>query len=187
MLIIKIFSPFIKQSLTKDWLFWPMVYSFYLALPPFQYRKLDRMGFRELLSIEPFWLDLSLIQDLRRHWDSCSRSFLFPWGHKTPTLEDVTRLTGLRVHEATLPGHSYTDYRHLVESHLTFSPCGSGPVREVGRSDFFSMVGLSGLYRGQDESTTTFYDRVARQLRGTLSSSKGAQVDLDLCRFLFLL
>ena len=54
----------------------------------------------------------------------------------TPTLKDVTWLTGLRVHGATLSGHSYTNYRHLVESHLGFSPSGEGALRSVDRSEF---------------------------------------------------
>ena len=78
-----------------------------------------------------------------------SSAFLFPWGHMTPTLEDVTRLTGLRVHGAALSGHSLTDYRHLVESYLDFSLSGEGALRRVDRSEFFSAVGLSGLCRGQ--------------------------------------
>ena len=121
----------------KGRLYWSVVYGFFLALPPFQHRRLDRMGFEELLSIEPFWLDLALIQDLRRRWDLRSGAFLFSWGHMTPTLEDVTRLTGLRVHGATLSGHSFTDYRHLVESYLSFSHSGDNVLRSINRSEFF--------------------------------------------------
>ena len=105
----------------------------------------------------------------------------------TPTLEDVTRLTGLRVHGAALSGHSYIDYRHLVESYLNFSPSGEGALRGIDRSEFFSAVGLSGLHRGLEESIASFCSRVAERLRGTLSTSEGAQADLDLRRFLFLL
>ena len=105
----------------------------------------------------------------------------------TPTLEDVTRLTGLRVHGAALSGHSYTDYRHLVESYLDFSPSGEGALRRIDRSEFFSAVGLSGLRRGLEESIASFCSRVAGRLRGTLATSEGAQADLDLSRFLFLL
>ena len=93
-------------------LYWLVAYGFYLALHLFQHRRLDRMGLGEFLLIELFWLDLALVQELRSHWDSNSGAFLFPWGHMTPTLEDVTRLTGLRVHRAALLGHSLTDYRH---------------------------------------------------------------------------
>ena len=132
----------------KGRLFWSVAYGFYLALPSFQHRKLYRMGFGKFLSIEPFWLNFSLIQDLRRRWDSRSGSFFFPWGHMTPTLEDVTRLTGLRVHGAVLLGNSLTDYCHLVESYLSFSPSGEGALRGVDRSEFFSAVGLFGLHRG---------------------------------------
>ena len=105
----------------------------------------------------------------------------------TPTLEDVTRLTSLRVHGVALSGHSLTDYHHLVESYLGFSLSGEGALRGVDRSEFFSAVGLSGLRRGPKESIASFCSRVAGRLRGTLATSEGAQVDLDLRRFLFLL
>ena len=105
----------------------------------------------------------------------------------TSTLEDVTHLTGLRVHGAALLGHSLTDYRYLVESYLGFSPIGEGALQGVNRSEFFSAVGLSGLRRGLEESIASFCSRVAGRLRGTLATSEGAQADLDLRRFLFLL
>ena len=73
-----------------------------------------------------------------------------------------------------------------MESYLGFSLSGEGALRSVDRSEFFSAVGLSGLHRGQDESIASFCDRVAGQLRGTLSSTEGPQIDLDLRRFLFL-
>ena len=78
----------------------------------------------------------------------------------TPTLEDVTQLTGLHVHGAALSGHSYTDYRHLVESYLGFSPNGEGTLRSIDSSEFFSAVGLSGLRRGPEESIASFCSRV---------------------------
>ena len=145
------------------------------------------MGFGEFLLIEPFWLNHVLVQELRSRWDSRSGAFLFPWGHMTLTLEDVTRLTDLRVHGAALSGHSLTDYRHLVESYLGFSPSGDGALRGVDRSEFFSTVDLSGLRRGLEESIASFYSRVAGRLRDTLATSEGPQADLDLRQFLFLL
>ena len=105
----------------------------------------------------------------------------------TPTLEDVTRLTDLCVHGPALLGHSLTDYRHLVESYLGFSPNGEGALRSIDRSEFFSAVGLSRLRRGPEESISSFCARVAGRLRGTLASFEGPQADLDLRRFLFLL
>ena len=123
------------------------------------------MGFREFLSIELFWLDLALVQELQSCWDSHSGVFLFSWGHMTPTLEDVTRLTGLHVHGAALSGHSLTDYRHLVESYLGFSPSGDGALRGVDRGEFFSTVGLSRLRRGPEESIASFCSKVTRRLR----------------------
>ena len=79
----------------------------------------------------------------------------------TPTLEDVTRLIGLHVHGAALLGYSLTDYRHLVESYLDFSPSGDGALRGVDRGEFFSAVGLSRLRRGPKESIASFCFRVA--------------------------
>ena len=84
-------------------------------------------------------------------------------------------------------GSSLTDYRHLVESYLSFSLSGEGALRGVDRSEFFSTVGLSGLRKGPEESIAFFCSRVARRLRGTLATSEGVQADLDLRRFLFLL
>ena len=99
----------------------------------------------------------------------------------------MTRLTGLRVHGAALSSHSYTDYRHLVESYLGFSPSGEGALRSVDKSEFFSAVDLSGLHRGPEESITSFCSRVVGRLRSTLATSEEVQADLDLRRFLFLL
>ena len=96
-----------------------------------------------------------------------------------PTLEDVTRLTGLRVHGAALSGHSYTDYRHLVESYLGFSPSGEGALRSIDRSEFFSAVGLSGLRRGPEEPIASFCARVVGRLRGTLTTFEGAHAYLN--------
>ena len=96
-------------------------------------------------------------------------------------------MTGLRVHEAALSAHSFTDYRHLVESHLDFSPSGASVVHSIDRSEFFSMVGLFRLHRGPEESIASFCSRVVGRLRGTLATSKSVQVDLDLRQFLFLL
>ena len=91
----------------------------------------------------------------------------------TPTLEDVTRLTGLYVHGTALSSHSLTDYRHLVESYLGFSPSGDGALRGVDRSEFFSIVSLSRLRRGPEESIASFCSRVIGRLRGTLATSEG--------------
>ena len=92
----------------------------------------------------------------------------------TPTLEDVTRLSGLCVHGVALSGHSYTDYRHLVESYLSFSPSGEGALRSTDRSEFFSAVGFSGLRRGLEEPIASFCARVAGRLRGTLATTEGS-------------
>ena len=74
-----------------------------------------------------------------------------------------------------------------MESYLSFSPNGEGALRGIDRSEFFSAVGLSRLCRGPEELIASFCARVAGRLRGTLATTEGAQADLDLRRFLFLL
>ena len=105
----------------------------------------------------------------------------------TPTLEDVIQLTDLRVHRTARSGHSLTNYRHLVESYLSFSHSGDGALRGIDRSEFLFAVGFSGLYKGPEESIASFCARVAGRLRGTLATFKSPQADLDLHHFLFLL
>ena len=43
---------------------------------------------------------------------------------------------------------TYIDYCPLIESYLSFSLEGIGLIRGVSRGDLFSVMGLSGLYRG---------------------------------------
>lgn len=83
---------------------WVLVVIAYRGLSDFQRARVDAMGFGPFLSIEPFRPDLILIQVLRERWDRVSRTFLMPWRHIVPSLEDVTRITRLRVDEEAVSG-----------------------------------------------------------------------------------
>ncbi|MQM04339.1 hypothetical protein Taro_037135, partial [Colocasia esculenta] len=43
--------------------------------------------------------DPALTQALRIRWDSEATTFVFSWGHMIPSLEDVSRIMGLRIYE----------------------------------------------------------------------------------------
>ncbi|MQL80337.1 hypothetical protein Taro_012795 [Colocasia esculenta] len=79
--------------------------------------------------------DVALIQALKKRWDPECHTFLFPWGHMIPTLEDVVRITGLRVDVQAVTGVTYTSYQELAERLL-----GLAVMRE--RSSLIQRTGL---------------------------------------------
>ncbi|MQL73531.1 hypothetical protein Taro_005873 [Colocasia esculenta] len=60
--------------------------------------RLEEMGFGEVLHMERMRTDPALTQALRSRWDTDAMAFVFLWGHMIPSLEDVSRITGLRVY-----------------------------------------------------------------------------------------
>ncbi|MQM06423.1 hypothetical protein Taro_039246 [Colocasia esculenta] len=56
------------------------------------------MGFSEVFRMERMRADSALTQALRSRWDAEATAFVFPWGHMVPSLEDVSRITGLRIY-----------------------------------------------------------------------------------------
>ncbi|MQM04230.1 hypothetical protein Taro_037025 [Colocasia esculenta] len=56
------------------------------------------MGFGEVLRMDRMRADPALTQALRSRWDAEATAFVFPWGHMIPSLEDVSRITGLSVY-----------------------------------------------------------------------------------------
>ncbi|MQL97271.1 hypothetical protein Taro_029959 [Colocasia esculenta] len=81
---------------------WTLVMAVFLAYPPFQRERVEEMGFGEIFRIERMRADPALTQALRSRWDTEATAFVFPWGHMIPNQEDVCRITGLRIWEATL-------------------------------------------------------------------------------------
>ncbi|MQL99804.1 hypothetical protein Taro_032532 [Colocasia esculenta] len=121
---------------------WPLVVAAYWGLLAFQRERVREMGFGSILEIEPFFVDPSLIQVIRDRWDRVSRSFLFPWGHMVPNLEDVARVTGLRVDEEAVTGVTYADYTDLTQRLLGLEPFGQDnherrmDVEDIVRADW---------------------------------------------------
>src|SRR5262249_2556707 len=110
---------------------WPLIYALHESMPDFQKVNLTDMGFGELLSVRPFWIDVALLQALRDYWDSASNCFLLPWGHMTPSLEDVTRITGLRVHGRPVTGSLEEDYRDKARDLLGYEHTKIGPLTSL--------------------------------------------------------
>ncbi|MQL72679.1 hypothetical protein Taro_005014 [Colocasia esculenta] len=142
------------------------------------------MGFGEVLRMERMRADPVLTQALRSRWDMEATAFVFPWGHMIPSLEDVTKITGLRVHGRPVSGFTYPCYRDLAGRLLGLT---------VGqRSSLIPRVALQeslGLYDVGNKVGETADDHLQRLTRGCqaeLADEPGAEADMDLRRFLIL-
>ncbi|MQM19700.1 hypothetical protein Taro_052711 [Colocasia esculenta] len=155
---------------------WILVLAVYLAFPGFQRDRLDEMGFREVLRMEWMRVDAPLTQALRSRWDAEATAFVLPWGHMIPNLEDVSRITGLRVYRRPMSGHTYPCYRELAHRLLGLT---------VGqRSSLLSRVELQkslGLFETRRKVAES---RLTESYSERLASEPGAQADLDLRLFL---
>ncbi|MQM18573.1 hypothetical protein Taro_051566 [Colocasia esculenta] len=163
---------------------WTLVLAAFLALPPFQRDRVEEMGFGKIFRIERMRVDPALTQALRSRWDSEASAFAFPWGHMIPSLEDVSRITGLRVYGRAVSGYTYPCYHDLAERLLNL------PVER--RSSLVPRIALQeslGLYeagKNAGENEDEYLARLARVSRRELASEPGPQADLDLRRFLVL-
>ncbi|MQM19906.1 hypothetical protein Taro_052919 [Colocasia esculenta] len=101
-----------------------------------------------------------------------------------PSLEDVSRITVLRIYGRPVSGYTYPCYHGLAERLLDL------PVEH--RSSLVPRVALQeslGLYdagKNAGESEDEYLERLARVSRRELASEPGPQADLDLRRFLVL-
>ncbi|MQL71007.1 hypothetical protein Taro_003324 [Colocasia esculenta] len=161
---------------------WILILAVYLAFPGFQRDKLDEMGFGEVLRMEWMRVDAPLTQALCSRWDTEATAFVLPWGHMIPSLEDVSRITGLRVYGHPVSGHTYPCYRELAHRVLGLT---------VGqRSSLLSRVELQesqGLFETGRKVAESVDEQLQRLIEGCserLASKPGAQADLDLRRFL---
>ncbi|MQM13180.1 hypothetical protein Taro_046104 [Colocasia esculenta] len=142
------------------------------------------MGFGQIFMIERMRVDPALTQALRSRWDAEASAFAFPWGHMISSLEDVSRITGLRVYGRAVSGYTYPCYHDLAERLLDL------PVER--RSSLVPRVALQeslGLYeagKNTGESEDEYLARLARVSQRELASEPGPQADLDLRRFLVL-
>ncbi|MQL78579.1 hypothetical protein Taro_010999 [Colocasia esculenta] len=172
------------QGETRARVSWTLVLAVFLAFPPFHQERVEEMGFGEIFRIERMRVDLALTQALRSRWDTEAGAFAFPWGHMIPSLEDVSRITGLTVYGRAVSGYTYPCYHELAEQLLDL------PVER--RSSLVPRVALQeslGLYeagKNAGESEDEYLERLARVSRRELASEPGPQADLDLRRFLVL-
>ncbi|MQM18344.1 hypothetical protein Taro_051333 [Colocasia esculenta] len=163
---------------------WTLVLAVFLAFPPFQRERVEEMGFGEIFRIERMRVDPALTQALRSRWDAEASAFAFPWGHMIPCMEDVSRITGLRVYGRAVSGYTYPCYHELAEHLLDL------PVEH--RSSLVPRVALQeslGFYeagKNAGESEDEYLERLARVSQRELASEPGPQTDLDLRRFLVL-
>ncbi|MQL69597.1 hypothetical protein Taro_001901 [Colocasia esculenta] len=126
---------------------------------PKKVRRLEGMGFRPFLRLEELAPDVALIQALKERWGLGCHAFLFPWGHMVPTLEDVVRITGLRVDGQEVTGTTYTSYQEPVER-------------------------LLGLETGEGQAE--HMERMTDDVRAAMAEEEGEAADRDLQRFLTL-
>ncbi|MQM11526.1 hypothetical protein Taro_044432 [Colocasia esculenta] len=152
---------------------------------PFSAReRVDEMGFGQIFRIERMRVDPALTQALRSRWDTEASAFTFPWGNMIPSLEDVSRITGLRVHGRAVSGYTYPCYHDLAERLLDL------PVERrsslVPRVALQESLGLFEAGKNAGETEDEYLERLARVSRRELASEPGPQADLDLRRFLVL-
>ncbi|MQM20814.1 hypothetical protein Taro_053842 [Colocasia esculenta] len=163
---------------------WTLVLAAFLAFPPFQRERVEEMGFGQIFRIERMRVDPALTQALRSRWDTEASAIAFPWGHMIPSLEDVSRITGLRVYGRAVSGYTYPCYHALAERLLDL------PVEHrsslVPRVALQESLGLFEAGKNVGESEDEYLARLARVSQRELASEPGPQADLDLCCFLVL-
>src|SRR5262249_50124213 len=166
---------------------WPLVYALHESMPGFQKTNLSEMGFGELLSVRPFWIDTALLQALKDHWDDDCNCFLLPWGHMTPSLEDVTRITGLRVHGRPVTGMLKEDYREAARDLLGYEDDKTGPLTSILGSKLTGLLWASELRKRPDESLDQYVARVRASVGEKWAQREGRRARRELRAFLLLL
>ncbi|MQL94842.1 hypothetical protein Taro_027503 [Colocasia esculenta] len=169
---------FVLHSELWSRLGWAVVRTIYQGLPDFQRTRLEEMGFGPFLRLDELTPNVGLIQALKERWDPECHSFLLPWGHMTPTLEDVARITGLRVDGRAVTGE-------LAERLL-----GLAVTRErsslVSRTGLQASLGVADARHQTGEGQADYMARLTEDARAALAEEEGAAADRDLRCFLIL-
>ncbi|MQM20211.1 hypothetical protein Taro_053227 [Colocasia esculenta] len=142
------------------------------------------MGFGEILRMDRMRADPALTQALWSRWDAEATAFVFPWEHMIPSLEDVSRITRLRICGRAVSGYTYPCYHDLAERLLELLVERRSSL--VPRVPLQESLGLFDVGKVAGESDEEHLDRLTRVSRRELASDPGAQADLDLRRFLVL-
>ncbi|MQL99621.1 hypothetical protein Taro_032346 [Colocasia esculenta] len=174
-----------KKSELRSRLGWAVIRAIYDGLPNFQVRRLESMGFGPFLRLEELAPDVALIQTLKERWDPECHAFLFPWGHMVPTLEDVVRITGLRVDGQAVTGTTYTSYQEPVERLLGLEVRGerSSLVQQMVLQ---ASLGVVSARRQTGEGQAEYMERMTDDTRAAMAEEEGEAADRDLRRFLTL-
>ncbi|MQL90033.1 hypothetical protein Taro_022620 [Colocasia esculenta] len=143
------------------------------------------MGFGPFLRLEELAPDVALIQALKERWDPECHAFLFPWGHMVPTLEDVVRITGLRVDGQAVTGTTYTSYQEPVERLLGLEVRGERSSL-VQRTVLQASLGVVSACRQTGEGQAEHMERMTDDARAAMAEEEGEGADRDLRRFLTL-
>ncbi|MQL81545.1 hypothetical protein Taro_014018 [Colocasia esculenta] len=145
---------------------WDLCLAWYRALPEAQQTRIARMGFRHLLLVRPFHLDVPYLEALRERWEEDCKAFIMPWGHMIPTLEDVAYLTGLPVQGEPVVGLERRDYHDDIAELLgpEFVAGRRRPIRSILLGSLSEAVGLRGRRRGPLETLDEFYTGVCGAL-----------------------
>ncbi|MQM23361.1 hypothetical protein Taro_056425 [Colocasia esculenta] len=179
------FLVFALQSELRSQLGWAVIRAIYDGLPDFQVRRLEGMGFGPFLRLEELAPDVALIQALKERWDPECHTFLFPWGHMVPTLEDVVRITGLRVDGQAVTGTTYTSYQEPVERLLGLEVRGERSSL-VQRTALQASLGVVSARRQTGEGQAEHMERMTDDARAAMAEEEGEAADKDLWRFLTL-
>ncbi|MQL88519.1 hypothetical protein Taro_021082 [Colocasia esculenta] len=143
------------------------------------------MGFGPFLRLEELASDVALVQALKERWDPECHAFLFPWGHMIPTLEDVVRITGLRVDGQAVTGVTYTSYQEPVERLLGLEVRGERSSL-VRRTALQASLGVANARHRMGEGQEEYMSRLTEDARAVLAEEEGEVADRDLRRFLTL-
>ncbi|MQM12977.1 hypothetical protein Taro_045896 [Colocasia esculenta] len=176
---------FVLQSELRSRLGWAVIRAIYDGLPDFQVRRLEGMGLGPFLRLEELTPDVALIQALKERWDPECHAFLFPWGHMVLTLEDVVRITGLRVDGQAVTGTTYTSYQEPVERLLELEVRGERSSL-VGRTALQASLGVASARHRTGEEQAEYLARLTEDARAVLAEEEGAAADCELRRFLIL-
>ncbi|MQL75166.1 hypothetical protein Taro_007508 [Colocasia esculenta] len=105
-----------------------------------------------------------------------------------PILEDVARITGLRVDGEAVTGVTYANYTDLTQQLLGLEPFGQDDHerRMVGRVALLQSLWLAGVRQKADELLPAFVERAAGLARATYGpdAEDTVRADRDLRRFL---
>ncbi|MQM02070.1 hypothetical protein Taro_034830 [Colocasia esculenta] len=175
----------VLQSELRSRLGWAFVRAIYDGLPDFQRHRLEGMGFGPFLRLEELAPDVALIQALKERWDPECHAFLFPWGHMIPTLEDVVRITGLRMGGQAVTRTTYTSYQKPVERLLGLEVRGERSSL-VQRTVLQASLGVANARHQTGESQAEYMARLTEDARAVLAKEEGDVADRDLRRFLTL-